>query len=311
MKVSIVIVNWNSVYYLKKCLDCLCSKSSKYEVQTVVVDAASYDGAAKLVSEEFPRVEFIQLHENVGFGVANNEALHAANGDVLVLLNPDCEVSLNALDILVDELLTLNGAGIVGPRLLNSDGSLQTSCVNALPTAINRALDCEVLRRLFPRSKLWGTFAAFSSSRPVTVGSVSGACMAMRRDLFVELGGFCPAYFMYCEDIDLCARVQHRGYYIYHVPHCSVVHHGGTSSISQGSTFSAVMMRRSAAKYFLMHHGAVVAFAYRFSQGLVSLLRTCIAWIMVLISTEDKKAKFKSISKRYSAVCHWAFCDYK
>src|SRR5690606_27245632 len=120
------------------------------------------------------------------------------------LVNPDTELTPNCLELLVEALREHPGAGLVGPRLLNTDSSLQTSCVQSLPTPLNQALDSNFLINLFPKSRLWGSYDAYRALAPVAVEAVSGALMVMRTDFFREIGGFTADYFMYAEDMDLC-----------------------------------------------------------------------------------------------------------
>lgn len=305
MSLSCLIVNWNSKHYLKECLRSIYRTCPHLIDQVVVVDSGSMDGCGVMLASDFPHVEFIQLEENVGFGIANNVGFERIRGDLLLLLNPDTEVSLGAVERLIDALLSLPAAGIVGPKLLNSDGSLQTSCVQAAPGPLNQALDCNFLRGLFPAWSLWGTCAAFAASEPVEVQAVSGACMLVRSDTFRRLGGFRSEFFMYGEDMDFCFRVRGLGLKIYHVPTVIVVHHCGGSSARRESQFSTVMMRVSGEAYMRLNHGTASAVLYRTLQGLSALVRLGLLLPAVLMLQGSKRSSALASLKKWWAVLRW------
>ena len=230
--------------HLRKCLQSVRLTCSDLSPQMVVVDGGSFDGCGEMLAAEFPEVDFVQSQKNVGFGRANNLGFGHVTGDVLLLLNPDTELSPGSVQSMLRDLRDVPAAGIVSPRLLNSDGSLQTSCVQALPTPLNQVLDLELLRRWFPRWRFWGNYEAFAARQPVEVEAVSGACMLLRVDTFRRVGGFSPQFFMYGEDMDLCAKTRKTGLQVYHAPTAEVVHHGGGSSVGEFSRLSVVWMRQ-------------------------------------------------------------------
>src|ERR1017187_2294182 len=151
MDLSVIIINWNSRDYLRECLISVIGGTGDLTCEILVIDNASHDGAAQMVAAEFPRVTYIQSDRNLGFSGGNNHAARQATGDFLLFLNPDTVVEGDTLVKLVGALRRQPDAGIAGARLLNSDRTLQTSCVQAFPTVVNQFLDCEWLRRRFPR----------------------------------------------------------------------------------------------------------------------------------------------------------------
>lgn len=273
--VSIVIVNWNSRDYLEKCLKSLAARRMGIVAEVIVIDNASYDGSEALIRESHSGVTYIQGRENLGFARANNLAAESATGRNLLFLNPDTEVVGDAVERMVRFLDATPDAGAVGCRLLNTDGSLQTSCVQAFPTVLNQVLDSELLRRAFPRSRLWGVQAFGDPTRaPARVEGLSGACILVRRTAFLEVGRFTEAYFMYAEDIDLCFKLHRTGLRNYYLGEVSVVHHGGQSSgAASESQFGNVLMRESIARYMRMNHGAARAAAYRAGIAVTALAR--------------------------------------
>lgn len=273
MRVSILIVNWNSKTYLRQALRSILTTCTEMLPQVVVVDNGSFDGSAELVATEFPEVDFVQSPINLGFGRANNLGFERVQGDVVLLLNPDAELQPGALRTMLVALHNLPQVGVVGPKILNDDGSLQTSCVRAQPTPLNQALDAEVLRKWFPTWRGWGNWKAFHATGEVEVECLSGACMLLRADVFRKVGGFSPEFFMYGEDVDLCFKVRHLGLRLYYVPGATVVHHGGRSAASQFKKFPIVAMREADLLVVRKWGGKRAAACYRLLMGLSALVR--------------------------------------
>jgi GT2 family glycosyltransferase len=281
MVLSIIIINWNSRAFLRECLRSLAATASNLECEILVIDNASHDGSAQMVAEEFRHATFIQSESNLGFSGGNNRAAQQAKGDFLLFLNPDTVVERDALVKLVQALRRLPDAGIVGARLLNTDLTLQTSCIQSFPTVLNQVLDCDLLRGWFPLSPLWGMAALFNNStEPTPVEGISGACLMIKRELFDRLGGFHERYFMYSEDIDLGFRIHQAGFKCYYVPGAKVVHHGGGSSQQAHGAFSSVMIRESVYRFMRLHRGRFKAACFRFAMGLSALFRLTVVIIM-------------------------------
>ncbi len=275
-------------------------------MQIVVVDGGSFDGCDEMLAAEFPEVEFVQSPGNFGFGFSNNLGFERVRGEWLLLLNPDCELHLGAIQALLNALESLPQAGMLGPRLLNTDGSLQTSCVRALPTPWNCALDSDWLRRLFPRSRMWGNWEAFHSDSPVEVEAVSGACMFLRSAVFARVNGFSREFFMYGEDMDICAKVRRLGFAVYHVPRAVVVHHGGRSSQNQASHFSTVMMRMAGEIYMRLNRGRWAAWNYRALQALSAVVRLAILLPPHIVSLPVAGRSASASLLKWWSILRWA-----
>jgi len=281
--VSIIIVNWNSAKDLHRCLSSIYRCTTNLEFEVIVVDNASYDGSEDIVRTHFPETTFLQLDNNLGFARANNLAAARASGHSLLFLNPDTEIIGPAIRTMSVELEGLPNAGTVGCKLLNTDHSIQTSCVSKFPTILNQALDFHFLRKRFPKSRLWGARPLFEDVGPVEVDWVSGACILIDRDVFEEIGQFSTDYFMYSEDVDLCYKVRKEGLRVYYVGNATVIHHGGKSSENRVEAhFSAVEMRKSRSKFMLKTKGPLYAQAFRFMTILVALVRLAILRILLL-----------------------------
>jgi len=306
LEVSVIIVNWNSKDFLRQCLTSLAAHCRSVPVEIIVVDGASYDGCAEMLTAEFPSVLFIQSDKNVGFAKANNLGARRAHGHHLLLLNPDTVFQEDSIRLMRDALESLPQAGAVGCTLLNSDGSLQTTSVLTYPTILNQVLDSEYLRRRFRDWKIWGVAALYAEPpRAAEVEVISGACILVWRELFEKVGGFSEEYFMYSEDIDLCYKIRQTGYPAYYTPTTRLTHLGGSSSDQAPSNFSTVMMRHSTSLYLRLHHGAFKAAAYRAAMGISALGRLLLITPQRLLRGASDRRSAHSWQK-WRAVLRWS-----
>ena len=303
---SIVIVNWNSKDHLRRCLETIGSTCADLSPKVIVVDGASFDGCGEMLADEFPSVTFMQSPDNIGFGRCNNLGFTEVSSGKVLLLNPDTELRPGAVARLIQVLDERPNAGIVSPRLLNSDGSLQTSCVQSLPTPLNQALDSDFLRNHFPTSGLWGTAEAFRSKSPVAVEVLSGACMLLQTETFRKLGGFREEFFMYGEDVDLCYRAGRAGLINVFVPDAEVVHHGGCSSRSQVSGFGAAMQRVAIETYFRLNRSGLSAASYRLLQAASALIRLSLLLIPLMFGTGLRRERVRASARKWMMILRWA-----
>jgi GT2 family glycosyltransferase len=220
-----------------------------------VVDNASTDGSAARVAAHWPSVVLIRLDRNVGFGAANNVALRAEGPPLALLLNSDTLVPPGAVDALVDRLLA-TGAVAAGPRLVDREGKPELSFGHMLSPA--RELAQRVRGRLARSS---GALARRYIRRLVAtereVDWVSGACLLVRRAAAVEAGLFDERYFLYEEDVDLCAALRARGGRVLFTPRAEVVHARGRSVAEAGSA-AASLYDRSHVAFYEKHRPAWV-----------------------------------------------------
>ncbi len=308
MDLSIIIVNWNSADYVKGCLRSIFAAPPGLSFEVIVIDSGSGDDCGNMIRRDFPGVIFIDGKENLGFPKANNAAYERAQGEAILFLNPDTEVPAGAIMRLWQTLRELPQAGIVGAKLLNSDGSLQTSCVQAFPTILNQMLDSEFLRRKFPRSRLWGMSELFvAGSRPREVDMVSGACLMIKRKVFDQVGRFSTYCFMYVEDMDLCLKARQAGWRTCLVPDALIVHHGGGSSARSVKTFSAVMAQESMRRFFACRRGRWHARAYTLASGLMAAQRCLLlagAWVLQSAAGSGQGARHSL--RKWLAILSWA-----
>lgn len=231
MLISVVIVNWNTKELLRQTVSSLVA-STALPLEVIVVDNASTDGSIEMVSSDFPEVVHVVNTENLGFGKANNQGMARAKGEYIFLLNSDTIVHDGAVDILYQYLQTHDTVGMVGPKLLNADGTFQYACRRRLPHPLNSLIYLSGIGKLFPKSKRLNSYKQQAESPDVggSVEAISGAAMLFRRVVYEATGGFDERFFMYGEDLDLCKTVQDKGFLIHYVPTSVITHLGGQSS---------------------------------------------------------------------------------
>jgi GT2 family glycosyltransferase len=304
---SIIIVNWKSAGYVRKCLESVYKHTTGLRFEVIVVDGGSFDGCGEMLAREFPEARFIQCQSNVGFARANNLGYEQARGEVVCFLNPDTELAGPALNVLHRALASVPGAGIIGAKLMNTNGTLQISCVASFPTILNQVLDFEVLRRAFPRLGLWGMAPLFCAGEELAEAEVlSGACLMMARATFEKIGRFSEDYFMYSEDVDLCYKAHRAGAKNYYMPAAVVVHHGGGSSGSSASGFSAVMMRESRWRYFRKFRGRTYAAGYRLSMAAAAVVRCGLLAPAMPLASAQRRMGLKNSLHKWLNIFRWA-----
>lgn len=304
MDLSIVIVNWKSAQYLTPCLDSVMRHAQGIRCEIIVIDSGSFDGSAELIRERYPAVRFVQSQHNLGFAGANNLACRSASSEHLLFLNPDTQVTAGALQSMLAHLRGHPEAGAVGVRLLNSDGSLQSSCIQPFPTILNQLLSSDRLRALWPRSALWGLKPLLAAEpRAATVDVISGACVMVHRAAFDDVGQFSEEYFMYAEDLDLCHKLRQAHYTNYCLPQASVVHHGGGSSDSAPGEFSVLMMRESIWRFLRKSRGAGYAALYRGSTLLAALARLLLLCVTYPVR---RVPSHRGAIRKWAAVLAWS-----
>ena len=301
MDLSIIIVNWNSKEYLRKSIASILAQTRGLEFEIIVIDSASFDGSAGMLRTEFPEVRFIQSWGNLGFARSNNVACEFATGECVLFLNPDTEIVGPCIKLLYTTLKSLPRAGAMGCKLLNSDGTLQTSCVQAFPTIMNQILSAEPLRRLMPRSRLWGMRALFeNTTAPVEVDMVSGACLMMRRSVFQQIGLFSIDYFMYAEDVDLCYKARQFGFCNYYLGQARAIHHGGGSSQRAPSNFSSIMAIESIWRFLKNSRGIGYCARYRLAVAGAAFVR-----VAVLVGLSPGLLALSGVSRWSAAYSKW------
>jgi N-acetylglucosaminyl-diphospho-decaprenol L-rhamnosyltransferase len=291
MRVSIVIVNWNTKALLADCLASIEANPPAGAYEVIVVDNGSTDGSVETVRESFPQVRLLVNGDNAGFAGANNQGIAHSSGAYVLLLNSDTVVRPGALEELLRFMEDNRGAGAAGARLLNPDGTLQDSC-SPLPTLLREGmhlfhLDYHQRREM----QSWGT----EQARPVDV--LLGACLLVRREALEQVGPMDEGYFMYSEEVDYCRRLQDAGWTLHWVPQAEIVHYGGQST-RQVATEMFLRLYAAKLRYFRKHDGRRAGQLYKLILFAAALFRLLLLPLALLAPPHKRREQF-SLAGRY------------
>ena len=250
-ELAAVIVNYNAGPELASALQSIADEMGSRGWEAVVVDNASIDGSSDLTSVFAPHARVVRNAVNVGFGRGINQGVAASTAPFILIMNPDCRLEHGALATMRAELEGRQRCAIVGPRVLDPDGSEQGSARGDPDMLTGLFGRTGLLRNLLPSSSV-SRRNVVSNGESATVDWVSGACMLVRRAAFDEVGGFDARYFLYWEDADLCRRLRACGHEIRYVPAATAVHRVGHSSKTAHAA-SIKAFHESAYLYYSTH----------------------------------------------------------
>lgn len=255
---SVIIVNWNVRDLLRHCLQSIFANLPTCRLEIIVVDNASSDGSPEMVRTEFPQVRLIANPDNRGFPAANNQGLAVARGRYILLLNPDTEVLGDALETMVAFADAHPDVGVVGPQLLNPDGTVQSSR-RRFPTLATALLESTWLQPYAPRRLLERYYVLDRPDDQVQdVDWVTGAALMARREAVEQVGPLDEGFFMYSEELDWCRRFREAGWRVVYLPAARIIHHVGKSS-EQVLPARHIHFQTSKVRYFRKYHSPVAA----------------------------------------------------
>jgi N-acetylglucosaminyl-diphospho-decaprenol L-rhamnosyltransferase len=309
LMLSIIIVSWNTRDLLRRCLQSIDANKGCMAIEIIVVDNASHDGTPAMLRTEFPTVQLMETGANLGFSAGNNVGLAAAQGDWVLLLNPDTEIVGDALQRLVATLEDNPFAGVVAPRVQYGDGTEQVTrhrfpLLWTLGTASTpiAPLFAPLLNRFYyqkdsrlgihDRLGVHNVPVVESPSRlgtqnvPATALQhtfptdwLTGAALLVKREVYERVRGFDEQFFMYFEETDWQRRIKAAGWTILYDPSALIVHHEAQSSGQVGGKRDEIF-NRSRLRYAAKWHGV----------GAARLLRL---WLTVLYALEWVKETLK------------------
>jgi N-acetylglucosaminyl-diphospho-decaprenol L-rhamnosyltransferase len=254
---SIVIVNYRSYDELTNALAAVQSTSLTDPREIAVVDQESDPGAVGALKAQFPGIRLLENPRNNGFAAGVNRGMRETTGRYVLALNPDTVVQPGLFETLASWLDAHADVAVVGPRILNSDGSVQPSARRFPDVTTGLGGRMSLLTKMAPDNWLSQRNLAWSrASEPTEVDWVSGACMMIRRSAFDQVGGFDEGFFLYWEDADLCRRLRTSGYRTFYIPQATAVHEGSRAS-RHAVKRSIVAFHRSAFRYYWKHGGSI------------------------------------------------------
>lgn len=272
---SVIIVNWNTADLTLRCLETLeRALPTGLDAEILVVDNASEDGSADKIAQAHPHVQLIRRQDNGGFARANNEAFALASGEYLFLLNSDAQALPGSLAAMLAYLQQHPRCGLVAPRLINSDGSLQHSCWR-FPRWDTAALEALYLYKCLSAAQAGEHLLSgyWDHGRAREVDWVMGAAMLVRREVVAAVGGFDERYFMFGEDMEWCWRIRRAGWSVDYEPAAGVVHLGGQSSRQVFADGALVVKHEAYYRFCRQHLGGTHARALQAINAMGALLR--------------------------------------
>lgn len=274
IKISIILVSYNAKFLLDQCLQSIYTKSQNFPnpFEIIVVDNCSQDGSPEFLKHSYPEITLIENKENLGFGRANNQAVNAAQGEYLLLINSDTIADCN----LVEEALKFfeqhtDNKSAFGGLLINPDGSEQRGCRRSFPTLTNSLLHFTKIYKIITYKRAYDLSGRQIETHELEC--VSGACIGMPKAMYQELGGFDEIFFLHFEDIDLCKRIWQSGYKLWFYPNLRLIHHKG------GSSNSSQEIKINVNKWFLE---SLAKYLWKWDKPSAVLFSPILGFLMVL-----------------------------
>jgi len=299
MDVSVIIVSWNARRYLEECLASIYESSAPSVPEVIVVDNASADGSPDMVAERFPNVQLVRCRENLGFARANNIGIQQSQRRYIALVNSDVKLLGRCLDTLATFLDQNPKIGLAGPRILNPDLTLQSSC-RRFPNPWNNLCSATGLARLGSRHQFFSgehmLYFRHDQVRPVDV--LVGCFWMMRRETVEKVGLLDEEFFIFAEDVDWCRRCWNAGWEIVFCPDAQAIHHRGGSSVNDPVRF-AVEQHRALLRYWGKHHGMLGRLYMVVLLGFGQLLRYLWAFASTFVrrsAASDSRLRMRKAS---------------
>ena len=256
MNLSCIIVNYYNSTPLENCLESVYRTLQRVSFEVIIVDNSQDDPGIVSIKQSYPKIQYIQSPTNLGFAKANNLAVRSAKGENLLFLNPDTILTDQAIGKLLEHLKSNPDIGALGPKVLNTDGSLQYSC-RRFPTLMTGFFNrYSLLSRWFPDNPYSVRYMMkdFDHNETRDVDWLSGCCLMVPRAIFEKAGGFDEHYFLFNEDVDLCRAIHQIGFKVMYFPSAKITHHISTSN-SKVPARIIIKRHHGMKHYYEKHHG--------------------------------------------------------
>ncbi|MBN2263415.1 MAG: glycosyltransferase [Prolixibacteraceae bacterium] len=251
LKLSVVIVNYNVKHFLEQCLHAVEKATKNIASEVFVVDNNSVDGSMGMLIHKFPNIKLIANKRNLGFSKANNQAIRKAQGEYVLLLNPDTVVEEDTFEKVIDFMDQHPDAGGLGVKMIDGCGRFLPESKRGLPTPWVAFYKIFGLSSLFKKSKFFGKYhlSYLNENEIHEIDVLAGAFMLLRKETLDKVGLLDEDYFMYGEDIDLSYRITKGGYKNYYYPETTIIHYKGEST------------KKGSLNYVRMFYNAMIIFA--------------------------------------------------
>ena len=251
-QLSIIIVSWNVKDLLRQCLQSIAENKGNIDLEVWVVDNDSQDQTVEMIKQEFPWINLIANNKNLGFAKANNLAINKANGQYLLLLNPDTKIFPDTLEKSLAFIESHPECGALGCKMLYPNGTIQPS-IRRFPNWLVIFLILIKIPKIFPNLKIFKRYLAedFDYNKTQTAEQIMGAFMLIPRSVFNKVGILDEKFFNWFEEVDFCRRIWQAKYKIYYFAEAQIIHYGGQSFSQEKLLKNQWIFFSSAIKYFL------------------------------------------------------------
>jgi len=260
MQLSVIILNYNVRYFLEQCVLSVQKALENIDGEIIVVDNNSSDDSCEMMKKRFPNVRLIENKTNLGFPKGNNIGVAEAKGEYICILNPDTVVGEDTFEKVLTFAQSKSDLGIVGCKLIDGTGNFLPECKRGVPTPWVAFTKVFGLYKMFPSSGLFNKYYAqhLTENQTGKVDILVGAFMMMKRNLYLEVGGFDENCFMYSDDIDLSYMVLKTGKSNYYFHKTSVIHYKGESTVRDGTYMKR--FQEAMQFFYKKHFGGSVIF---------------------------------------------------
>ena len=285
--ISFCIINLNAKKVLKECLKSIENsiRDEKYEI--IITDNNSTDGSQKMINTFKKKIHIIQNSRNEGYTSALNKAIVKTRGKYIAVLNPDTILENRSIINLISSFEKDSAIGIVGPKVINEDGTFQKSCRRGLakPKAVFSYF--LGLSNKFSKNKNFTGYHLnhLDENETNEVYGVSGSCMIIKREVVNDIGYFDERYFAYQEDSDYCLMAINKGWKILYNPNAKVIHKGGVGGSNTVPMKAIFEWHRSYYKYYFKHFSKDYSFLFNLFYSLVMLLKLLFSQISFIIKS--------------------------
>jgi len=274
MQLSVIIVNYNVKNLLRDCLLSVQKAAHSMDTEIIVVDNASSDGSVKMLKAEFKELKLIANTQNLGFSKANNQGIALAQGQYILLLNPDTIVYENTFEDCLKFSTQTNNCGGIGVQMLDAKNKFLKESKRGFPTPWSSLCRLSFINKLFPNSALFNSYYLdhLSKDKNHKVEVLAGAFIWIKKNIIDEVGRYDEAYFMYGEDIDFSYRIQQSGYQNYYLGKVRILHYKGEST------------DKYSFKYIEHFYGAMKIFSKKYYPKTYPIYHLGIQLVMILHS---------------------------
>ena len=294
MQLSVIILNYNVRYFLEQCVLSVQNALKTIDGEIIVIDNNSSDDSCAMMKQRFSNVKLIQNSENLGFPKGNNIGVAQAQGEYICILNPDTVVAedtfVKILNFVTSSAIEKNNLGILGCKLIDGTGKFLPESKRGIPTPWVAFTKISALYKLVPNSRTFGKYYAqhLNENQTGKVDILVGAFMFLKRDLYLEVGGFDEECFMYSDDIDLSYRILQKGKSNFYFHETTVIHYKGESTVKDETYMKRF---QEAMNFFYKKHFRVSAlFSIFMKAGIV---------FFSLVKMFQGKSVIKTVPKSY------------